>query len=230
MIGINQHMTRKNRRQIAKSFRDCNQRLVYWRSSSMHLRAGGNLHPVATANTRYVTPHYLRQVVPPVNGLSDFSIKYKRLRDGRGIADRQEIARLSLCALPFQGLIRATGTRKGQGFSGCEQRNSWRRSPYLASLQPAAIQPESKPFSVVPRGLAQRFCSMATRLSVLRLGPRATYFIASNTPVNVIKAALRRTSLTKLNIQITGPDSMSAAGDLRYQTPLSKDPICSAKS
>ena len=230
MIGVNQHMVRKNRRQLAQPLGDSNQRLVYSRSRSMRFRAAGNKYPVASANTRYVTPHYLRQVVPLVNNLSGFSNEYKYLRNQRGIADQEGFRIFSLRAQHVLGLVQAAGKRKRQEYSGCEQRNYWRRLPYLAALRPAAIQPESKRLLAALRGLALLSCSMGTRLSALRPGLRVTYFIASNTLRNVAKAALRRTSLTKLNIQITGPDSLSAAGDLRYQTPLSKDTICSAKS
>ncbi len=223
MIGVNQHIGPKNRQKTAHFFRSRNQGLVFSHSHSKTQAAGGCITPVASAIGRNITPYYLGRVVLAVNSPSDFFIKYKYLQCRREIADCRLGDGISLRAQPRPGLVRPAVKRKKQGSSGCEQRDYWQYWPYLAALRPAAIQPQSKRFSVAQQGLAQRSCSMATQLSVSRQGPQATCFIANKTQGNVTDRSPRGAELANFKMLITGPGIKSAAGGLRCQTPMSKD-------
>ncbi|MFT4961047.1 MAG: hypothetical protein ACI92Z_002133 [Paracoccaceae bacterium] len=229
MIGVFLHIGRKSRRKSAHSRIGCNQGLVFRVVTGISQRVAGNNIPVATANTRYVTPLHLGQVIPPENNLPVSFFKFSTLLYRHGIAGCRPCAGEPLRVTRCAGLMRAAVTRKKQGSTRCEQQKfgqSWR---YAAALRPVATQPESRRSLEARPGSAPRSCLMAIRSSVWRQGLRPTCFIAKKTRANVTDSALRRAAFSHLKTSFTGLNIAFGTGDFCCQTPISKDTQCSAK-
>jgi hypothetical protein len=223
MIGKNQQMRRKNRQETAQISGLCNQGLMIATFQHHTWDAGVDTPPVAFATRRNVTPYFLERVASPMRNPFVFFLYSNNLSNRRGPADWRSCQELTLKRRPVTGLVRAAVKEKNQGSIRCEQRNSGGHWPYLAVLRPAAKRWTNRRSSAALRASAPRSYCRATRLSVLRLEPLVMCSTANKTQQNVTDPAPWGAELTNLKTFITGSGIASEPGDLRCQTPMSKD-------